>query len=226
MRECRLTLSSNLWGFAQEFRTEIALHWSERSAANPAFFNGRVLVLERFDLKAGVLEGQFLETDFANFLYWKDGGCPQAAAIDGFGSALIRARGGEVLLARQKAGNVNAGLVYMPGGFIDPRDVRGDGAIDIDASVSRELEEETGLSAAEFTRMPGYLVTVMPGQVSIAIEFVSELEAEALRALLLDKLAAQVDPELEDFIIYSAPPTAGDEDVVAFSRSALAAVLR
>ncbi|MBU2581081.1 MAG: NUDIX hydrolase [Alphaproteobacteria bacterium] len=192
---------------------------------NPGFFNGRVLLMERMSLTGGVLEADFMESRFADFLFWKDQGLPAAGAIDGFGSALIRARGGEVLLARQRAGNVNGGLIYMPGGFIDPRDVTVEGCIDIDASFGRELEEETGLAPSAFKRRPGYLVTVMPGQVSIAIEFVSDLEAAELRTLLLESIARQAAPELEDFVIYSAPPAIEDSEVMAFSRRALAAVL-
>ncbi len=224
IEECRLRLSSNAWGFAESNEKEIAQHWRERKRDNPSFFNGRILVMECFHISHDVLEARFMETDFANFLYWKDSGYPESGAIDGFGTVVIRARGGEVLLARQKAGNVNAGLVYLPGGFIDPRDVTTNGIIDIDASVLRELEEETGLPASEFTRRPGYLITIVPPQISIAVELVSELEANELRRVLNDKIAAQADPELEDFIVFAVPPTPGDEDVAVFSRCALSAL--
>lgn len=225
VHECRLRLSLNRWRFAEEHAKQIAEHWHDRTVENPAFFNGRVLVMEAFRLSGHVLEACFMETDFANFLYWKDQGFPEAGAIDAFGSALIRARGGEVLLARQLAGNINGGLVYMPGGFIDPRDVTADGAVDIDRSVARELEEETGHPAGAFQRSPGYVVTVMPSQVSIGVEFVSELEANELRESLLRGIAAQADPELVDFIIYAKPPSPEDEEVAAFSRHALSVVL-
>lgn len=224
VRDCRLRLTGAPWGFAQENAVEIARHWSRRLADNPSFFNGRVLVLERYDLRGGVLDARFMETDFANFLYWKDMGYPRAGAIDGFGSALIRACGGEVLLARQTAGHLNAGLTYMPGGFIDPRDVLADGTVDIDASVVRELVEETGLSAAHFDRPPGYLVTILPFQVSIAVEFVSRLAADELRQLLVSELGRQSDPELEDFVIFRRAPAMEEGNVAEFSLHALAAV--
>jgi len=224
VRECRLRLTGSQWLFSRENAAAISRHWSNRLADTPSLFNGRVLVMEAFDLSGDVLDAGFMETEFASFLYWKDSGYPEAGAFDGFGSALIRARGGEVLLARQRAGNVNAGLIYMPGGFIDPRDVTADGGVDIDASVSRELLEETGLSACEFKRQPGYLVTIMPFQVSIAVEFVSPLAADELQRALIREIGRQSDPELEDFVIYRQAPSADDRDVVAFSRHALSAV--
>jgi len=225
VRECRLRLTAGPWVFALDNAAAIARHWGNRLADNPSFFNGRVLVMETFDINGDVLDAGFMETEFASFLYWKDRGYPEAGAYDGFGSALIRASGGEVILARQRAGNVNAGLIYMPGGFIDPRDVTADGSVDIDASIERELLEETGLSACAFDRQPGYLVTILPFQVSIAVEFVSPLTAEELRRSLVSEIGRQSDPELEDFVIYRRAPRADDQDVVAFSRHVLAAVL-
>src|SRR6202040_1822717 len=55
-----------------------------------------------------------------------------------------------------------------------------------DASIARELEEETGLGPAELKRRRGYIVTFAGALVSIAIEWQSALPADALRQPLLD----------------------------------------
>lgn len=222
---CRLRLSDNDWQYAEERQDEISALWSTLSRKNSSFFNGRVLVMESYDLADCELDAKFIETDFANFLYWREQGFPAAGVLDAFGSALIRARGGEVLMARQSPGHVNSGRIYMPGGFIDPRDVGAGGEVDIDGSVLRELHEETGIEPGELDRVPGYLVTCMPRQVSIAIEFTSSLEAGELRNLLVERIARQTDPELDDFVIYSDPPDAADDSVVEFCRHALLKVL-
>ncbi len=176
-------------------------------------------------MSSGLLEADLIETDFASFLFWKDNGYPDAAVRDGFGSALIRGCGGEVLLGRQLPGRVNSGLLYMPGGFIDLSDVKDDGLIDIDGSIAREVGEEIGLDFDHFERRAGYLVTQLGRQVSIAVELVSPLKAEALRALLLERIARQSNPELADFAIFAKPPSADRSDVAAFSRLAVSAVL-
>ncbi|MCH9808736.1 MAG: NUDIX domain-containing protein [Alphaproteobacteria bacterium] len=170
------------------------------------------------------MTAELIETDFSSFLFWKDTSYPEAGVRDGFGSAMIRSREGHVLLARQLAGHLNSGLLYLPGGFIDLNDVCGDGRVDIDASIMRELAEETGLGASSFVRRPGYLLTRVGVQVSIAVEFRSELDALELRHLLCSQLRAQGDPELADFVIFDRPPEPSQTDVVAFSRHAIEAV--
>ncbi len=222
---CRLKLSERRWGFADDRRDDIELHWRRRLAENPGFFNGKVLVMEPPRIVDGELSAELIETDFASFLFWKDSGYPDLSVRDGFGSALIRSLEGHVLLARQGPGHVNSGLLYLPGGFIDRSDILGDGRIDIDGSIAREFREETDIDADSFERRPGYLVTQNQAQVSIAIEFQSRLPAVELRQMLLSQLQQQECPELEDFVIFRRPPEAGQRDVVAFSRHAVSAVL-
>ena len=225
IERCHLRRRAGSWAFAERNRESIEAHWQRRRASNPGFFNGRVFVMEPPRLSGGVLEADLIETDFASFLFWKENGYPDAAARDGFGSALIRACGGEVLLGRQLPGHVNSGLLYMPGGFIDLSDVKQDGLIDIDGSIAREIGEEIGLGLQHFKRRSGYLVTQLGSQVSIAVELVSPLDAETLRKLLLQRIAQQKEPELADFAIFAKPPGAECSDVAAFSRLAVSAVL-
>lgn len=225
IERCHLRRQEGNWAFADRNRKSIEAYWQHRSARNPGFFNGRVFVMEPPRLSGGLLEADLIETDFASFLFWKDNGYPDAAVRDGFGSALLRARGGEVLLGRQLPGHVNSGLLYMPGGFIDLSDVKHDGLIDIDGSIAREIGEEIGLDFEHFKRRSGYLVTQLGSQVSIAVELVSPLDAEALRKLLVERIAQQREPELADFAIFAKPPGAECSDVAAFSRLAVSAVL-
>lgn len=222
---CDLRLSPRPWQFAQTHSVEIEKHWQKRSLANPNFFNGRVLIMGEVAILGGVLRADLFETSFASFLYWKDGGYPDRSVRDGFGSALIRSSEGHVLLARQLPGHLNSGLLYMPGGFIDLNDVGIGGKVDIDASIARELREETGLEAGSFERRPGYLITQVGLQVSIAVEFRSVLPADQLQSLLLQQVSQQGDRELEEFVVFDHPPQQDEAEVVAFSRHAIEAVL-
>ena len=197
---CKLVVDAGPWAFAERCASEIAQHWQRAVAERPKLFNGTVFILRDHALMGDVFEGRFVRSDFKSFLYWREMGFPDASVRDGFGSAVIRSAEGHVLLGRQTSGNLNAGLAYPPGGLIDTRDVSGS-AIDIDASITRELTEETGLAAAEMARTPGYLLTRAGPLVSIGIELRSALPAEALRACILSNIATQSAPELADIVI-------------------------
>ena len=44
----------------------------------------------------------------------------------------------------------NAGKIYFPSGTPDPNDIVGRDGVDLDASLAREIYEETGLGAADY----------------------------------------------------------------------------
>jgi len=198
--KCALAVGAERWPYAERHSTEIAEHWQRTRAAHPKMFDGAIFMLRGWSLRDGTFTGNFLRTDFKSYLYWREGGCADASVRDGFGCAVIRSREGHVLLGRQVSGNLNAGLAYPPGGFIDARDVH-QGNVDIEASIARELGEETGLKPADLARVPGYVLTATGPLVSIAIEWRSTLAAEALRACILAHVKRQPAPELDDVVI-------------------------
>jgi hypothetical protein len=223
---CRLVAGQGRWAFADAHKAEIDGHWRTRSASSPVLFDGRILLLETFRLSSELLEATFLETRFRSLLYWKDQGYPDRSVRDAFGSALLRSHEGDILLGRQAAGHINAGLAYLPGGFIDARDVSGDGSIDIDASIAREIREETGLDPARLVRAPGYYVTFAGALVSIAAEFRSDLSSAELAAVVRAHIAAEAEPELADVVVVRS---AADLDGVAmpdYASLLLCALLR
>ncbi len=200
---CALNLAPEAWPFAARHEADIATHWERRRSVSPKLYDGVVHLLRACTLEHNVFTATFLRTDFKSFLYWRALGYPGAGVregFDGFGSAVIRSAEGHVLLGRQTAGNINEGLAYPPGGFIDERDVR-DGVVDIDAATARELREETGLKPEDLSRTPGYLVTTSRPHVSIAVEWHSALPSDALKAHILDHVRRQPEPELADVAI-------------------------
>lgn len=216
--QCVLAVSPAPWPFAQARKTEIEDFWLHCQKTRPKLFNGTIFVLRDWRISAGTFTGSFLRTDFKSFLYWKEGGCPEAGVRDGFGSAVIRSAEGHLIFGRQTGGNINAGLVYPPGGFIDARDVRG-ATIDIDASIARELTEETGLRPGELERTPGYWLTRAGPLVSIGIEWRSALAAEDLRQRILGHVRSQAEPELADVVIVRGRETIGAADMPSHARA-------
>jgi len=227
VRRCALRLDRNAtWAFAQSSASEIERHWQAKAAANPNFFNGQIMLMSEFDIDADTFSARFLQTDFKSFLYWRDSGAPGVGVRDGFGSALIRSRDGGVLLGRQRPGHVNSGLAYLPGGFIDCRDVLGDDRIDIDVSILRELGEETGLCADDLERTPGYVITQLGAQCSIAVELVSSLSCEDLRECMMAHIGADAESELADVVIVREPPDEGDERIAPYARVLLQNIMQ
>lgn len=212
IESCRLIAHECVWAYARDAAADIDAAWENARRANPNFFNGAVYLLDAVTFSGGQLDARLLRSDFKSYLYWRRAGFPQTGVRDGFGSALIRAADGAYLLGRQRAGNVNSGLAYLPGGFIDGRDVAADGRIDIAASIARELEEETGLTSADVEALPGFLVTDNGPHLSIAMTFQSPLASDALKAHIETHIASDAASELERMVIVRS---VGDLDGLA-----------
>jgi len=225
IERCDLVAADFAWAFAARRQREIDAHWQRRRAENPAFFNGRVHMLARYAVSGGVLSGVLFPVDFKSFLYWRDEGAPDRSVFDAFGSALIRTRDGAILLGRQRPGNVNEGLVYLPGGFIDARDVMESGSVDIRASVLREVAEETGLPAEAFRPRPGYRAAFIGQQVSIAVELLVDADADALVGRIRGHLAADPNSELEEVVAVRTPGDLQRQPVPAYAHALVGSVL-
>ena len=207
------------WRYAEARRAGIDAHFCGLRAAKPALWNGRVLLLHHYEIVEDLFRGMFLETDYASLRYWLDAGQPPAGAWDCFGAAAIRGADGGWLLGVMAPHTANAGLAYFPCGTPDPQDVTGS-RVDFDRSVARELAEETGLAAADFTAEPGWTLVRSGGHV-VAVKVMRAREsAAALRERVLANLARQRDPELSGMRIVRAPADL-DATVPAYVRAFL-----
>src|SRR6185312_33630 len=142
------------------------------------------------------------------FIAWKHRGRPHAQVRDCFGAAAIVSSDGAFLLGVMGPHTFNAGKIYFPSGTPDPRDV-GDGKVDFERSVRRELLEETGLSMDDFTADLGWTM-VVDGSVIAQIKVLRAREsAKALHERVLSFLAREKKPELADVRVVYGP---GDFD--------------
>jgi 8-oxo-dGTP pyrophosphatase MutT (NUDIX family) len=190
-----LKVRSFAWPFATERRAEIDAHFAERQREKPDIWNGRVL-LGRNAVRSGEhLCADFFETDFASFLAWRDWGFPDASVFNGFGMGALRSSDGAFLLGEMGHHTANAGRIYFPSGTPEPDDVR-DGVLDLEGSLIREVAEETGLDAADYT-MDSHWSCVFAGP-SIAMIRILRLDmpGEALRLRIEANLAGESRPEL------------------------------
>ncbi len=183
------------WPFARARRNEIDAHFAAKRRANPQLWNGAVLLCRNPVFTDGGFSAQFFETDFASFLAWRDWGFPDRPVFNGFGMGALRACDGAYVLGEMAPHTANAGRVYFPSGTPDRSDLK-DGRVDIEGSVARELEEETGLTAADY-RASAYWDCVVSGRLIAMMRLLdSELTAEQLRARIEANLARQRMPEL------------------------------
>ena len=197
-------MSPRPWPFADARRAEIDDHFRKARAAQPALWNGRVLLLHEHAIVDRVMTGSYFETDFASFLAWRDWGFTDKSVRNAFPQAALKAADGAFLLGVMGAHTANAGHIYFPSGTPDPADVDGD-RVDIGASLTRELREETGLDAGDFTVDPGWTAVFDGPRIALFRIVRSAEPAAVFRERILRNLGSIAEQELADIRIVRSP---------------------
>jgi 8-oxo-dGTP pyrophosphatase MutT (NUDIX family) len=182
------------WPFADRRRADIDAHFAAAQRERPVW-NGRVLLGRDPVFTAERFNARYFETDFASFLAWRDWGFPDAGVFNGFGMGALRCSDGAFILGEMGPHTSNAGRIYFPAGTPDPDDLS-DGKVDIAGSIAREIEEETGLTPADYSAGPYWDCVVSGAAIAMIRLLDADGPAEALRARIEAKLAGQRQPEL------------------------------
>lgn len=199
--ECALAVGDWRWPLEELHRDDIADDWERRRTTAPGLFNGTVYLFRDYAIDSGRLTGDLFKTDFKTLVYWRSlPPAPGDTILEASGASLIRSSEGHLLYGRQGPGQYNSGLIYPPSGVFDASDVSAD-VIDIDASIARELGEETGLAPSDLQRALGYIVGFAGSHVSVGVEWRSSLPAVDLRQRIMAFLGSQSEPELDDIVI-------------------------
>src|SRR5882757_4552197 len=190
-----LNLQPWSWRFAEERRADIDAHFAIKQREKPKIWNGRILLARNPAFTGDRFSAQYFEADFASFLAWRDWGFPDKDVFNGFGMGALRSSDGAFVLGEMGQHTASAGSIYFPSGTPDLDDIR-DGAVDIAGSVAREVEEETGLTSADY-RAAAHWDCVVSG-VAIAMIKVLNVDSsgEALRKRIEANLGRQQQPEL------------------------------
>jgi 8-oxo-dGTP pyrophosphatase MutT (NUDIX family) len=211
------------WDFAVTRRAQIDRYFADRQRERPALWNGRVLMVNRYEINGAAMLGACFETDYASYLAWRDWEFPDASVFNIFASAALRASDGAYLVGEMAQSTANAGSVYFPCGTPDPKDIGAGGALDLPGSLSRELYEETGLDVAAFNAAPDWRLVRDRGFLALIKELRAREDAHTLRSRIMRRLADQAQPEFTDIRIIRG---SGDLDpqmpryVVAFLEQA------
>ena len=183
------------WPFAVERRADIAAHFARQQAEKPKLWNGRVLLGRNPVFSGDRFSADYFEADFASFLAWRDWGFLDGSVFNGFGMGALRGSDGMFVLGEMAAHTANGGRIYFPSGTPDPDDLR-DGMVDIPGSVAREVEEETGLTAADYAAVDHWDCVVSGAAIAFIRILNVDVPGEALRAKIEANLATHRSPEL------------------------------
>ena len=182
------------WPFADERRADIAAHFAVKQREKPKMWNGPILLARNPVFTGNRFSASYFDIDFASFLAWRDWGFPDKGVFNGFGMGALRCSDGAFVLGEMSQHTANAGRIYFPSGTPDLNDVSG-GAVDMPGSVGREVEEETGLTSADYH--PGaHWDCVVSGSAIAMIQILDvDGSGEALQARIEANLARQSQPE-------------------------------
>ena len=194
------------WPAPASLRDRVPEIWGWLSSANPHLWDGRVLGVSAPGgsgppvVESGVLRGEAREDSFSAFLTWRELGFPEIGVRNLFGSAVIVSADGALLFGLMADTTANAGIIYPPGGSLEPGDVKADGQVDVLGSIARELQEETGLLAAD--ARAGKMVAIFDGpRVSLSRLFHFAEDAGTLAQRVRRNLEGQTHRELADMVI-------------------------
>ncbi|MFK4509567.1 NUDIX hydrolase [Bradyrhizobium daqingense] len=183
------------WPFAEQRSAEIAAHFAEKQRERPKIWNGRVLLGRDAVFAGGHLVATYFETDFASFLAWRDWGFPDTAVFNGFGMGALRTSDGAFIMGEMAQHTANAGRIYFPSGTPDLGDVT-DGALDVPGSVVREIAEETGLTAEDYTAEADWHCVVSGRAIAMIQVLNLDMPGDEARARIEANLALEDEPEL------------------------------
>src|SRR5262245_33615275 len=121
-----LAFAPRPWPFAQQRRAEIDAHFESLQRANPALWNGRVLMLHEHAIAGAVFRGAYLETDYASLLAWRHLEPPDTEVKNCFAMGALRGSDGAFVLGVMGAHTADAGRIYFPAGLPDLDDIDGE----------------------------------------------------------------------------------------------------
>ena len=194
------------WPFLRTHRAEIDDHWASLSQGKAELFNGRVILQHRSHTRIGedgarIVEAEYFETDYAAFVARKHLAPASDPVRNGFAMAALKANDGAYLLGIMGGHTFNAGKIYFAAGTPDLDDVRADGTVDLEGSVLRELEEETGLRRDEVSIRTGWEAVTGRHEIAFMRHVGLDLDAESARAEIMARIARQMEPELAGIAI-------------------------
>jgi 8-oxo-dGTP pyrophosphatase MutT (NUDIX family) len=191
--DCRV--EEQAWPWAQKHAAEIAEYWKSAIVEKPDLFDGKVLIATEVAVEKSRLVAELTAVRYSALNFWTKSGFPHAGVFNMFGSGVVVTKDGAVVLGEMGAHTSNAGFTYFPCGTPDTDDVDGD-TLDVERSILREFEEETGLGREHLVPTQQRWIAWDGALFCCARRYDTPLTAEEAAKITSAHLAGQERPEL------------------------------
>ncbi|TJU95688.1 MAG: hypothetical protein E5Y12_25755 [Mesorhizobium sp.] len=185
--------------FALENADAIAENWQREIAANPALFDGTVVLLSQLAWRDKRLVGRCHAINYSTFMLWRQQR-ENTGAEHAYAHAMLVAGDNALVAIRMGPRTVSAGRVYFAAGSFEPIDFR-DGLVDVDFNMIREVREETGLDLLAARRGVRYHALSMASGTVIFRRYHVTAPADEIARRISAFVAAEADPEIEGPVI-------------------------
>jgi 8-oxo-dGTP pyrophosphatase MutT (NUDIX family) len=185
--------------FEAENRASIERHWEREKAANPALFNGRMVLPFKASIERGALRGVTRPIDFSTFLFWRRK-ADNAGGIHIFAHAVPVTRDGAIVAVRMAPHTANPGRVYCAAGSFEPDDFV-DGRMDFERNAHREVLEETGIDLGQVRREEGYGILRTGRAVLVFRRYFLDEDGAAVAARIARHIASEDQPEIDAAVL-------------------------
>jgi hypothetical protein len=147
VKSIRGALEDIPWPYSLNHKLESQMAWERVRAKKPALFNGDILMsLAPEMVSHDTATIRLFKAKYADMLYWQSDksvnddirlpyAVPAPITTDGY-----------FVVGVMAMHTANSGMAYFPSGTFSLEDIAGDGSVDFQGSMLRELEEECGFS--------------------------------------------------------------------------------
>ncbi|MET3523457.1 hypothetical protein [Mesorhizobium abyssinicae] len=181
--------------FERDNAEAIAENWRREMGANPALFDGTVVLLSALAYRDGRLVGRCHAVKYSTFMLWRKKR-EASGAEHAYAHAMLVAGDNALVAIRMGAHTVNAGRVYFAAGSFEPIDFR-DGLVDVDFNMIREVREETAIDLSGAERGRRYHALSTPSGTVIFRRYRVSEPADEIARRISAFVATEAEPEIE-----------------------------
>ncbi|TPM30633.1 hypothetical protein FKO01_35640 [Mesorhizobium sp. B2-3-3] len=185
--------------FARDNECAIAENWQREIAANPALFDGTVVLLSQLAWGDNRLVGRCHAVNYSTFMLWRKRR-ENSGAEHAYAHAMLVAGDNALVAIRMGARTASPGRVYFAAGSFEPLDFR-DGQVDVDFNMIREVREETGLDLSNAERGKRYHALSTASGTVIFRRYHQTAPADEIARRISAFVATETDPEIEGPVI-------------------------